>query len=43
MKVIIELSEKEVKILEEQINLKIEDEYDAEYSIHVLLDVLKDN
>ena len=42
MKIIIELSEREIKTLEEQVGLSIKNKEDAVYLIHELLKALKD-
>lgn len=42
MKITIELSDREIKTLEEQMGLSIKNKEDAIYLIHELLNVLKD-
>ena len=38
MKVTIDLSEKEIERIEEAIGFQIEDEEDAEYSLHLMIE-----
>ena len=37
MKLVIEISEKEIELLEEAVGLSVKDEDDADYAIHVLI------